>query len=306
MTERKIIIYRAFGINIDSEILLPELVVAGGVPDVRIVYGNTPRELVGAHVKHDRRQVAPDQFLLNVAGVGRYYVRNGDYVVVEPDGSAEEREIRLFLLGSVMAALLMQRRIMPIHGSAVVLNDRAIIITGGSGAGKSTLLGALRKCGASYLTDDLAAVTFDETGAPWVQSGYPQQKLWRDSALEMGVDISNCPPVESGMDKYFVAAKEGFCQIPVRLAAVCELRAEERREAIISGLAGPEKLAVLMRHTFRKRLLAGMGLQAAHFKQCADVAAQIAVSRLVRPNGKYTAADQVRLLEHMMMGIITE
>lgn len=304
MSERTDHIYRIFGITIESELLLPELVPSDGAPDARIVYGIAPRELDGAHVRHDRRQVAPGQFLLNVAGVGRYYLRNGDYIVIEPVGSADESEIRLFLLGTVMAALLLQRGVMPIHGSAVVMNERAVIITGCSGAGKSTLLGALRNRGAPFLTDDLAAVTIDETGAPWVQSGYPQQKLRQDSAVNMGMDISDCLPVQSDRDKYFVLIKEGFCQNPVRLAAVCELSAAECREAFMTPLVGPDKLSVLLRNTFRKRLLIGMGLKTVHFQRSSAVAARIAAFRLVRPNGLFAMPDQVRLLERMMTKVM--
>lgn len=306
MLPRKIIIYTVFGLNIDSEVLLPELVTVDGsnAPDVHIVYGDTPGELVGAHVRHDRRQVAPDRFLLNVAGVGRYFVQNGNYVVVEPDSSAEESEVRLFLLGSVMGALLLQRGITPIHGSAVVMNERAVIIAGCSGVGKSTLLGALLNCGATYLTDDLAAVTIDKAGAPWVQSGYPQQKLWRDSAMKMGIDVSTCVRVQPDEEKYFVPTKVGFCLEPKRLVALCELRAEECREAIMTQLAGPDKLSVMLRNTFRKRLVAGMGLQPAHFRKSTAVVEQIYVSNLVRPIGTFLVEEQVILVQQMMKWLI--
>jgi hypothetical protein len=297
-------IYRAFGMNIDSGIDLPELRVAEGVPDVRVVYGKTPQEIPGALARRRRYQAAPDRFLFQVEGVGRYYVADGECIVVEPLESAEAKAVRLFLLGTTFGSLLLQRGILPIHGSAVVIDGRGVILTGVSGAGKSTLLAAFRKRGAAFLTDDVAAVTVDGSGVPWVHPGYPQQKLWRDSAVHMGVDVSDCLPIRSGVDKYAVAAEEGFCQTPARLVAVCELRPENRPEADLTRLTGPDKLAVLLRHTYRKWLLAGMGLKERHFRQCVDVARSVAVSRLARPNGGYSAVQQADLVDRLMTELV--
>ena len=39
-----------------------------------------------------------------------------------------------------MGALLMQRKILPLHGSAIAIDGKAYAFVGDSGAGKSTLL----------------------------------------------------------------------------------------------------------------------------------------------------------------------
>lgn len=44
-----------------------------------------------------------------------------------------------------------------VHGAAVVLDDRAVLLCGPSGAGKSTLAAALVQRGAGYLTDEIVA-----------------------------------------------------------------------------------------------------------------------------------------------------
>jgi hypothetical protein len=292
--------FRAFGITIASDIFLPELEAAEGYPDVRVVFDRTPREIPEAFVKNNHYQAAPDKFLFRVEGVGHYYVTKGNRIALEPDQSAEAGAVRLYLLGTAFGALLLQRGVLPIHGSAVVINGRAVIIAGVSGAGKSTLLTALRKRGNAFLTDDVAAVTVDGSGVPWVEPGYPHQKLWRDSAENMGVDVSGYHAILAGMDKYAVPLEEGFCRARAPLTALCELRMENCREATLTRLAGPDKLTVMLKHTYRRWLLDGLGLKVSHFNQCSAAAKAIAVCSLARPKGKFSVEEQARLVERLV------
>lgn len=189
---------------------------------------------------------------------------------------------------------------MPQHGSAIVQNERCVIITGDSGVGKSTLLGAFLKRGASFLTDDVAAVTLDENEVPWVAPSYPQQKLWRDSSQNLGYDTSKLPKIRLGIDKYAVSLKEHFCRTPQRLSIVCELKSGDCREVCMSRLSGIEKLKILMKHTYRKNYLSGLGLKAEQLRQCAAIAAQVSVFRMTRPKGLFSDAEQVSMLEQML------
>jgi hypothetical protein len=296
--------YRAFGLNIESEVFLPELEAGEGIPDARIVLGETPGEIPEAVVKRERYQSAPGKFLLKVPQVGAYCVTGGEQIIVEPDPSAEAAEVRLFLLGTALGVLLMQRSVLPIHGSALAFGKQGVIFTGLSGAGKSTLLSAFRKRGVTFLTDDITGVTTDEQGMPWIQSGYPQQKLWRDSMECMGLDVTGCSKIMSKLDKFAIAANKEFCRTPARLAVICELRMENRPGVALIRLAGPDKLAVLLRHTYRQSLLAGLGLKEDNFTRCAEVAKQIAVYRMLRPAEGFTVAEQTRFVEEMMTELV--
>jgi hypothetical protein len=68
-----------------------------------------------------------------------------------------EAVARIFL-GPGMAALLSLRGAVVLHGGAVVVDDRAILILGDSGAGKSTLVAAMAAAGAPFLTEEVAAL----------------------------------------------------------------------------------------------------------------------------------------------------
>lgn len=294
--------YKVFGLNIASEILLPELLPAIDTPDIAdvdIYLGQVPDEIDGVIEKTKNFQAAKNQFLLHIPGVGRYYVTNGNRIVVEPFENVQEMSVRVFLLGTAFGALLLQRGILPIHGSAVVINGCAVILTGVSGAGKSTLLAAFRERGYSFITDDVAAVTVNEDGIAIVHSAYPQQKLWRDSADIIGVDTNSLTPFYSqhNKDKFVIPVHKGFWQSPVRLVGIYEIRVDRCRDVTLKRLSGVDKLAVLMNHTYRSWLIDGLNIKPVHFQQCVAVARQVAVSRLTRPEGVFSLDEQVRLLE---------
>lgn len=58
--------------------------------------------------------------------------------------------------GTVTALLLASRGCIPLHGSAVEIDGRAVLICGRAGAGKSTLAAGLIALGARLVSDDLS------------------------------------------------------------------------------------------------------------------------------------------------------
>ena len=289
--------YFAFGLQFESEIELPELHTCdGGDADVKILYGNVPNEIYPLYVGEDFYQVAEDEFLLRIDGVASYYVTGGEQIVVQPFNQ-DLSEVRLYLLGTVMGVLLMQRGIIPGHGSAVVIDGRCIIFVGVSGAGKSTMAAALCNKGHLLLADDISAVTFDKDGLPWVHSAYPQQKLWQDSASMLGIDTTPLQRLYGDLDKYAVPLSVGFWGYPMRLNAIYEINVQHSNNITINPVIGAEKVATIMNHTYRSGLLEGLGLKIQHFKKCATIAKHTPIFRLTRPKGVPSLDQQIDVLE---------
>lgn len=292
--------YMAYGLNISSDICFPELMPASGIGDVNIICDKVPTEILKPIVKNKTYQISTNQLLFYVEGVGHYYVENGNRIVVQPDEHADTGKVRLFVLGTAFGALLLQRGILPIHGSAVVIDGLCIIFTGVSGAGKSTLSSAFRKKGYPFLADDISVITLDEGRLPWVQPAYPQQKLCRDSVQMMGDDISFLKQVDEDTDKYAVPVLKHFQHLPVRLAAICELRPYDCCSIGISQVFGTEKLQVLMKNIYRVELLRWFGQKQEFFKQCLDVAKDTAFFRMIKPKHAFTLEDQVSLIKEKL------
>ena len=83
---------------------------------------------------------------------------------------------------TVAALILAWRGAVPIHGSTVMIDNRAIMICGASGAGKSTFAAALVTQGARLVADDLSVITHSPSGGFLVQPGRPTLRLHPETA----------------------------------------------------------------------------------------------------------------------------
>ncbi len=102
-------IYQVYGLRIECDFAVPELLPAKGWPDVFVVFGKVPRGLEKKSMSGEYWQFADNQLLFQVPGLASFYIKNGDSITVEPCQSADMRDIRLYLLGSAFGALLFQR-----------------------------------------------------------------------------------------------------------------------------------------------------------------------------------------------------
>ena len=100
---------KAFGLNIASELLCPELLPGdAGNPEVYILYGRVPTSLENPEAEGLVYQAKPGLFLLKMDNIARYLVSEGTEVVIDRVADSRNDEIRLFLFGSVMGVLLQQ------------------------------------------------------------------------------------------------------------------------------------------------------------------------------------------------------
>jgi hypothetical protein len=77
----------------------------------------------------------------------------------DPVAGIEEGSAHLFLSGSTIGALLIQRGVLVLHSGVVLSDDCCIVCLGHSVAGKSILATAVSLRGCKMLGDDLVAVT---------------------------------------------------------------------------------------------------------------------------------------------------
>ena len=199
-------VYHAFGLNIDSELLLPDMPKISGTTDVVIQYGPVPEAIPDASLVGVRYQATPRAFLLRVDGIASYYVKNGRAIIIEPENGVAEEEIRLFLLGSVMGGLLYQRGILPLHASAVEVDGGAVLFMGPSSIGKSTLAGGFQEKGYPLLADDVCGANLNGHKIAQVAPGFPWLKLWGDALKRFKRDESGLSRVRLNpdFDKFFV------------------------------------------------------------------------------------------------------
>lgn len=274
-------LYSVFGLTLASELPLPELSAAAhrGEADVQLVRGHTPRfedEAVGLSVHGDGA-------LLLIPQTGRYWMQGGSRMVVEAEPGASETNVRLFLLGSAMAAILHQRGLLPIHANGVVLEGKAVCFMGRSGAGKSTLAAWLHDRGLPLLADDVCVITPDGDGTLWVQPGIPRLRLTQSALEASGRRPGDHAGAYDGHSKYNLGAG-GAVAAPAPLSHFYLLaKAEPGEESRIARLQGVAAVSALVANTYRGAYLRLMGRTGPHLAQCAGLAREVPLFEARRP-----------------------
>lgn len=290
-------LYVVYGLHVASEIECPELCPASfSSIDINVRFGSVPEQIdnpTGCGVVYQTR---PDTFLLNLARVARYLVRNGNEITIEPAPDADKDSIRLFLLGSCFGALLFQRGLLPLHGSAIASPKGAVIFAGASGHGKSTLAGAFHHQGYQVLSDDVAAITIKD-GVPYVLPAYPRLMLWADAVERLGVTSSKLRPARAQLEKFHYRLDQPPLEHPLPLHAIYLLAPTNSNTITITPLSGFDKIQRLNDNTYRSQFLTGMKLASTHFRQIAAIAQYTKVARVTRPDNSYQLEELAALLQ---------
>lgn len=303
MTKASIYRYFAFGMEIDSEFPLPELLQGNleAESQVAIRLGKVPDSLPEPAFSGVRFQGSIDAFLLKVDNVAKYLVRKGNSIVVEPCAEANEKDIRLFLMGSAMGALIHQQGILPFHGSCVIIHNKVVIFSGASGAGKSTLAASFIKKGFPLITDDVCVITLDTEGMPVVHPGYPQMKLWADSLEKMGEQTKALTLVREGIKKFNLPVHPHFHQKPEPLNGIYIISTKNTEGFKIESFKGIDKFNVLKNNTYRLNFIKGTGTTSSHFKHIEAIARLCFVKKIERPSKGFHLKDLSDLIENELI-----
>jgi hypothetical protein len=290
--------YRAFGLTIGSNIEIPELMKSEGIPDVKISLGRVPDFLETPTEIGARYQTMPGQLLYRVDKIAKYLVSGGRDVIIEIYPGGEDNSMRTFLLGSVFAALLHQRDMLPLHGSSIRVGDRCVIFSGLSGSGKSTIARALIKRGFQLNADDVSVISMNEDGIPVVYPEYPRLKLWKDVLKREGEDPGAYAPVRRVLEKFSVPAGEQFNQNALPLEKLYILCPYNKSNIKITPVKGMEKFNKLKRLTYRYKFAKGLETEVFHFNTASHVCNTIPFDLVERPISPFLLEELADLLEN--------
>lgn len=282
--------YKVYGLSLRSDRLLPNLLCAEfEVPDVVIQTGTVPFVWDDATVSGPNWSASETSFLLSVPDVARFFISQGTQITLEPVGGASDNAINAFLMGGVFAALFHQRHQVVLHGGAVEIGGKAIVIAGSSGAGKSTTTGYFIKNGGRLIADDLSVLTVGSHVS--VASSFPYSKLTGESLEKLGTSSQGLELLNADRNKFLVPRSAEFEAGSHRLTAIFALRKSDVNTVQISRMTPARALKTIQRRTFRKRFLLPDQYQALVLKW-AKVACQVPHFDVVRP-AKYDTVDVV-------------
>lgn len=235
--------YSAYGLNIASDIALPELPQLVGDQDGapssganRVVMRRDERARRSHHAYQSENA---GEVRLSHEGIGDFLICDGREISYAMDDAGDEDGLRLFLLGTALAVLLHQRGNLVLHASAVAVDGGAVAFLGASGQGKSTTAAAMHSLGHDLVADDLVpvelnrATAMNETtpvAAPTVFPGFPQIKLWPEAAAAL--NASHLHELHPETTKRASRIQEGFHDraLPLRRIFVLDSDVEEVEE----------------------------------------------------------------------------
>jgi hypothetical protein len=196
--------------------------------DINIRIGTVPEHLANADVCLNTIEAQRGKtILLRFPGLMRVLVSKAE-VVVDPVAQADQDMISCCLLGKVQAALWYQRGMLPLHGSALVVDGRAVVIVGNSGAGKSTLAATLAsRVGARVVSDDTCVVQVGDDGQAKVWPNTSMTRLWPDAVRSLGRSPESLPRAPGFKDKLFLGNKDEVTASPLPLALMIALELDE-------------------------------------------------------------------------------
>ena len=296
--------YKAFGLVVLSEIVLPELTpisMINHIVDVKIEKAELHTLWLEQSEGDDYYIIKPNWIMFHVPEVALFCIENGNTVTFSLFEGTSEDAIRLFLLGSCMGAILMQRKVLPLHGSALAIEGKAYAIVGDSGAGKSTLASAFLQRGYHLLSDDVIAVSLNEHNEPIVTPAYPQQKLWQESLTHFEMTTNDYQPLIYREDKYAIPVTSQFHHKPLPLAGIFELvKLEDCNNIEIRPIRELERLHKLYYHTYRNFFIQESGLMEWHFTTTSKISHKIDFYQISRPTTSFTAHELVELILHTL------
>ncbi|WP_058301183.1 phosphoenolpyruvate carboxykinase (ATP) [Gorillibacterium timonense] len=293
------VLTEAFGFRIRSEIPFPELLtVQGRFENADLTVRLEPLSEEWAVMLASPRKIhaTEAQILIHIPEAALFAVREGRVIAVSPVPGADMDKIRLYILGTCMGAVLMQRGVLPLHGSAVAVRGKVYAIVGESGMGKSTLASALMDRGLPLVSDDVIAIRFNEAGIPLVTPSYPQQKLWQESLDAFGMEASGLKPLFERETKFAVPVSDRFVREELPLGGVFELVKKADASPGLTPIEGLDRMRLLYEHTYRNLFLRRMGKLDWHFQVTARLAGLVPISRITRPDEGFTAHELAELL----------
>lgn len=293
-TEKKYF-YKAFGLKILSEIYLPELIEDSdeGREEIEIKMGDLSSKWNDLNKGQRKIIVSGNIVMFQIPYLATFCIEEGKSIIVSPIIEFDIDKIRLYLLGTCMGALLIQRKELPLHGSSVAIDGKAYAFVGQSGVGKSTLASAFISKGYQLLSDDVIAISLSEGNIPMVEPSYPQQKLWEDSLNNFGMETAHYRPLFERETKYSVPLHSQYYNEPLPLAGVFELSKGDCKTIELKPITGLNQFRILLKQTFRSSLIERMGLMEWHFYYSSHIIKHINMFQLRRPITKFTANNMV-------------
>lgn len=226
------------------------------IEGVRFAYSEIKNALASTFLIEDGVYVSQNEIQFDIEDFGIFYIKNGDSLDFFPYSKQVNKELfDLYVKGPVFGAILLQRKVLTFHGSAVRYKDKAILFCGDSGSGKSTCALSFCQDGAKLLNDDVSPITFDNQ-EPFVLGFSDKIRLWKDTFDTLEILTHNKTKVwsEDERDKYYLELDSEEKQTQLKIVFILKLSTKLELKVLNKS----ESLSALRNQIYRKEYLPNM------------------------------------------------
>ncbi len=230
---------------------------------------------------------------LTVPDIARFLVQSGKNIVYQKLGNSRDDDVRVFLLGSCLGAILIQRGFLVLHGCTVKIGQGCVVCVGHSTVGKSTLAAAFMRKGYSLMSDDVCAINENGEAIPSI----PRIKLNKNMADLLEINTGGLKTIRAACDsKFSLPLGNKFNDTNLPVYAVYELSVWSSATTIESDLNKVEHFSLLNRNLYRPRYLMAMNKKADGFRQCTELVGNVHMAQLKRPMHHVSVHDLLELI----------
>ena len=316
-------LYKIYGMIVESDIELGEAYECreSAYAQVSIRYADMQEEIgrIEETIRTERAEWSEDgqewsvceinrnRSMLYYHTIGLFVISDGNLIEYTPVMDVHSPMFHQWILNMALAIIKVEKEEIILHGSGLMLPDRnqAFLISGDSGSGKSTLADYLLKRNCRFITDDVAALSYEEDGI-YIEGAYPTRRLCLNVVEQQKLKKDELTYINDGeREKYILGMKDAYWgAIPRPLEAIFILTLNHDGEEVeLIEHQGSGELQWISNNLYRKRSYRQMGVTPKVFSQCLRIARDIPVYELRRPLHTQTVEQLADMIFHLMDGI---
>ncbi|MBC5840529.1 MAG: hypothetical protein K2Y30_11295 [Flavobacteriaceae bacterium] len=280
--------YKVFNLICSSSLPLPSFIAVEEdvKPDFEVVLGSVgPDFKLEPTVKNPFTHFNENEFFYQIPDIARYFVSNGNKVIIEP--LCEDWDsILLFFYSNCVAAILFQRNLMPFHVSGVLDKNKGLwLFAAPSRTGKSTTALKLKEKGYTLFTDDTALISIENNSCVATAS-YPVLRAWQNTLDNQHVyTYSDAKQLRAEINKFGIAFHDDFVCTSQKVRGIVFL--EIQGDCIhIEKMKAIDGMKLLGDNIYRNRWVEGMNKNFLQFKTISAIAQKVPFWKALRPKDK--------------------
>ncbi|MEG2017882.1 MAG: hypothetical protein RR128_05410 [Clostridium sp.] len=291
-------LYKIYGLIVKANFNIPTLELSlyegENEPDIVVIYDEEKNIIEEDLINRCISGLESNYSYHRVRKVAKFYITNGNTIYIDKVEEATMDKMTAFLLGKVFGICFRQRGIIALHGSSILINNKAALFIGKSGSGKSTLAAAMRTKGYKFIGDEVEILKVDDRGKAMSVPSYPCNRLSAYAIENLGLAVQGELDVEK---MHYLKVSEECCKEPQPVGAIFEIQQGDVSKVQIKEVQGKEKVELFFRHNYMKSYVGAIPVTKDYFKECMTIIKAVPMYIIERPKEEFTVFDQLKLVE---------